>query len=126
MFGISSKGDFGKTLNALKKMTDGSIYKGFDGYGAMGVDALSSATPHETGETAGAWKYYIVTKQGSWQSIEWHNTHRHNNVNIVVLIKYGHGTGTGGYIPPKDFVTPAMAPVFEKIADDVWKKVTNA
>ena len=105
-------------------MAHGDIYSGLDKYGMTGVDALSSATPHESGLTASSWKYRVV-RDKNHPRIEWYNTNVHHGAVIAVLLQYGHGTGTGGYVQGRDYINPAIRPVFDKIADDVWKEVTR-
>jgi len=89
------------------------------------VTALAAATPVESGETAKAWSYKIV-KQGRSHSIEWHNSHVEGGSPIAILLQYGHGTGTGGYVQGRDFINPAIQPIFDQIAADIWKVVTSA
>ena len=107
----------------MTKMMNGDQYKGLEKYGLRGVDALSNATPHESGRTAGAWKFRVIPSK-SHPRIEWYNTHIHNGQIIAVLIQYGHGTGTGGYVLGRDYINPALRPIFDQIAADVWKQVT--
>jgi hypothetical protein len=84
---------------------------------------LSAATPVETGETAHSWTYEVRQSKGSYE-IVWKNTHVVNGANIALLIQYGHGTGTGGYVPGRDYINPAMKPVFDKILAEVRRVVT--
>jgi hypothetical protein len=95
-------------------------------YGQMGVDALKQATPREEGETAEGWYYEIVDKPGYF-SIHWLNSHIVGSykVPVAVLIQYGHGTRQGGYVEGRDFINPAMRPIFDQIASDAWKEVTR-
>jgi hypothetical protein len=96
--------------------------RGLEGYGQSGVDALSSATPRRTGKTAESWKYRVI-RDRSHPRIEWYNTNIRNGSVIAVLIQYGHGTGTGGYVQGRDYINPAIRPIFDKIADDMWRQV---
>lgn len=91
---------------------------------AQGVLALQAATPVRSGLTAGSWSYQIVPNQGGL-SIEFHNSNVNQGRNIAVLIRYGHGTRNGGYVPPNDFITPALQPIFQQIANEAWKAVTS-
>lgn len=124
MISIETKGDHNKLRNDLEKMRRGDIYTELDRYGQMGVDALAQATPVDTRLTASSWRYRIV-KKGRHVGIEWYNTSADDSgmTSVAILIQYGHGTGTGGYVEGKDYINPAMRPVFDKIADEVWKKV---
>lgn len=123
MIRINSSGSFKKTLTFLNKLQNGELYKNLDRFGQMGVDALASATPVRTGETANAWGYRVV--QGRSKSgIVWFNNNVVNGVNIAVILQYGHGTGTGGYVEGYDYINPAIRPIFDKIANDVWRELT--
>jgi hypothetical protein len=125
IFNIASTGDFKKTERFLKYLESGDMYNDLDHYGRMGVDALSRATPIDTGETAHDWGYQVeITKERA--SISWYNIHTNEGVNIAVIIQYGHGTGTGGYVAGRDYIIPAMQPLFDKIVEDVWRQVRNA
>ena len=120
----TSHGDFKKTIKFLEMMKSGDVFDQLDGYGRRGVDALSSATPTDTGETANSWNYELKQGKGFY-SIFWFNTHVVNGVNIAVIIQYGHGTGTGGWVEGRDYINPAMRPVFDKIVEDIWRQVKN-
>lgn len=124
MFKVTSSGDFAKTTKFLKFLQSGDLYRSMDAYGRRGVDALSSATPHDTGETAQSWGYQTGRQNGRY-SISWFNTHVESGVNIAVIIQYGHGTGTGGWVEGRDYINPAMRPIFDKILDDMWRQVKN-
>jgi hypothetical protein len=89
----------------------------------MGVAALSNATPVETGETANAWYYKIVRRKG-YYSIRWYNSHIEDGMPIAVLLQYGHGTGTGGYVQGRDYINPAIRPIFDQMINDFWREVT--
>ena len=124
MIGISTRGDGNKTRNSLLKISRGSIFSDLDRFGKMGVDALSRATPQDTGKTAMSWSYRIV--RGKNPGIEWYNTNSINGgPSVAILIQYGHGTGTGGYVIGRDYINPAMRPIFDRIAAELWKKVTS-
>ena len=92
-------------------------------YGEEGVEALRQATPVESGKTANSWSYSIV-QGGSSTTIYWKNSHLHKGVNIAVILQYGHGTGTGGYVEGRDFINPALQPVFDRLAKEAWDAVT--
>ena len=91
-------------------------------YGEMGVRALQSNTPRETGLTAASW-YYTISESKDGFTIEWKNRNSNKGVLIAAILQYGHGTGTGGYVRGVDYINPAMKPVFQQIADDAWKEV---
>lgn len=93
-------------------------------YAKIGVTALSAATPKDDGSTAASWGYEIENS-GDKAVIYWTNTDQNDGVYIAVIIQFGHGTGTGAYIPPVDYINPAMKPVFDQIAEAVWREVTR-
>lgn len=124
MIRVSSLGSFNKTLKFLDRLRNGDIYKDLDQYGRRGVAALSAATPQRTGKTAAAWTYQIERRRDG-VTISWNNTNGRGRTKVAVLIQYGHGTGTGGYVSGRDYINPALRPVFDEIARDVWRKVTN-
>ena len=125
MITFESTGSFDKTESFLKKMSKGDLYKDLDKYAREGVAALSGATPVETGVTAGSWRSEVkISKQSA--EIFWSNYNTVNGVPLVILLQYGHGTGTGGYVQGRDYINPAIKPIFDKIATNVWRVVTTA
>lgn len=124
MITITQKGSFKNTERYLSKLKQAQVFAVLSKYGSIGVAALSNATPVESGETAAAWTYTIVQRPG-YYSIRWHNTHTHQGVPIAVLLQYGHGTGTGGYVQGRDYINPAIRPIFEQMANEAWKEVTK-
>lgn len=125
MISASASGSFSETERFLGQLVGGGIFSTLDYYGAAGVNALQAATPVDTGETAASWSYKVVRKNGAY-SIEWHNSNVVDGVPIAIILQYGHGTGTGGYVQGRDYINPALEPIFKKIADNVWKAVRNA
>ena len=120
----TSHGDFKKTTKFLEFMKSGDVFDNLDKYGRQGVDALSSATPRDTGETAQSWGYKVSHNKG-YYAIDWFNTHKEGAVNIAVIIQYGHGTGTGGWVEGRDYINPVIRPLFDRIVEDIWRQVTN-
>ena len=118
------KGNFQKTDNFLKKAKKGDYFRSLEKFAQEGVNALASATPIDSGKTAASWDYTISRSKGS-VSITWTNSNINNGVNIAVIIQYGHGTRNGGYVQGRDYINPAIRPVFDKIAENVWKEVTS-
>ena len=121
---FTQKGDFKKTFKFLFKLRNREFLQKIDQYGQMGVEALANATPKRSGKTAESWTYEIHYT-GSSVEIVWINTNENKGRNIAVLIQYGHGTRNGGYVQGIDFINPAMAPIFEEIADGVWQEVIS-
>lgn len=124
MITFTEKGSFNNTERYLQRLKTAQIYAILNKYGSLGVVALSNATPIDSGLTAGSWSYTIVQRQG-YYSIRWHNSHEVAGTPLVILLQYGHGTGTGGYVQGRDFINPAVRPIFNQIADEAWKEVTK-
>ena len=124
MITFKQKGDFKKTKKSLNNMLDRKYLDMLSKYGQIGVDALRAATPIDTGKTADSWYYEIEQDKGK-TSIVWSNSNINQNVNIAVILQYGHGTGGGGYVAGRDYINPAMRPIFDSIADQAWKEVTS-
>lgn len=122
---ISSKGDFSRTFRFMEKLQRILKISDLDKYGRQGVLALQSATPTDSGKTAESW-YYRITQNGESVSIEWLNSNVNKGVNIAIILQYGHGTGTGGFVQGRDYINPAIQPVFDDIANNLWKEVNNA
>lgn len=119
------KGNWDNIEKFLKKSNRLDLRRQLDKYGRAGVEALSNATPVDTGKTASSWDYEIEDGNGQ-VSIVWTNSNVNQHVNIAIIIQYGHGTGTGGYVQGIDYINPAMKPVFDELADAVWKEVTSS
>ena len=120
-------GSFKRTeafLTAMLKL-DSMIHKMLQTAGAEGARALASATPNETGLAARSWNYEVASS-GGIHTVTWTNSDVENGFPVVIMLQYGHGTGTGGYVQGRDFLNPAIRPIFDKIADTVWKAVTSA
>ena len=125
MITFESKGSFDKTEAALKRMTSQEIYKSLSRFAEKGRAALEAATPTDTSETARAWTANVFKKGSTWR-IVWSNSHVENGVPVVILLQYGHGTGTGGYVQGRDFINPAIQPIFDEISRSVWEEVIRA
>lgn len=125
MITFSHKGDLKKTINFLTRAQKVDIVRILDKYGKEGVNALASATPVDSGLTAASWIYEIRDSGGS-VSIIWKNTNIVNGVPIAIILQYGHATGTGGFVQGRDYINPAIQPIFDKIADEVWGEVTKS
>lgn len=125
MISFSLGGSTAKTSAFLKAMQSPNLYTSLEQLAQRGVVALESATRKKSGQTAAAWSYEIEIKNGA-TTIWWLNTHVEEGVNIAIILQYGHGTGTGGYVSGEDYINPAIKPIFDEIANDVWKKVTSS
>lgn len=124
MITFRQKGDFSKLTRFLEQAKEAIHLGNLDKYGRAGVDALASATPVDTGKTAGSWYYEITNKHGS-AVISFRNSNVQNGVPIAIILQYGHGTGTGGWVQGRDYINPAIQPVFDQIVDTAWKEVTH-
>lgn len=122
MIGFKHKGNFDKTNKFFVKVKDRAYLKSLPLYAEEGRAALAAATPKDTGNTAESWTYDI-SANGGQATINWGNTNVNDGVNIAVILQYGHGTGTGGYVPPNDYINPAMKPVFDHITEEFTSEV---
>ena len=125
MISFRHKGDFSKADRYLEKLKESVKLGVLDKYGRAGVAALSSATPVDTGLTANSWFYEIEHSSGS-DKIVFNNSNIQNGVPIAIILQYGHGTGTGGWVEGRDYINPAIQPIFDEIANKAWREVTKA
>lgn len=124
MIRFIQKGDFRKLNSFLERIKE-ILKKGeLDKYGKEGVEALSLSTPIDTGKTANSW-YYEIERRDSSLAISFHNSNINDGVPIAVILQYGHGTKNGGWVQGRDYINPAIQPIFDKIADEAWKEVTR-
>lgn len=124
MISFRQKGDFKKLNSYLERLEEVIKLGKLNKYGERGVSALASATPVDTGLTASSWEYSINREKDS-VSISFENTNINNGVSIAILLQYGHGTRNGGYVQGRDYINPAIQPLFDQIAEEAWKEVTR-
>lgn len=124
MITFRQKGDFSKTTSFLERAKESVNLGVLNRYGREGVAALASATPVDTGLTAGSWSYKIVRRTGS-VSINFLNSNIQDGVPIAIILQYGHGTRNGGWVEGRDYINPAIKPIFNKIAESAWREVTK-
>lgn len=126
MITIRCRGNYNKTEKFLKESKDiNEIRQIMEKYGREGVAALSAATPIDTGETASSWTFEVV-QEGDGISLVFNNSNTTvTGIPIVVLLQYGHGNGRGGYVQGRDFINPAIQPIFDKLAEEAWREVTT-
>lgn len=122
---IKYTGDYTKTKNWLQKMKSNWLMRHLDKYGKEGATALASATPRNTGATAASWSYVIESGPG-FSRIVWTNNNTNGPVNIALILQQGHGTRNGGYVQGRDYINPAIRPIFDKLANEAWKEVTES
>lgn len=121
---FNQRGDFSNTFKFFERMKGLANLSIFDKYGRKGVQSLAALTPKKTGKTSQSWSYEIQRNNGVI-SIVWNNDNFNKNVNIAILIQYGHGTKQGSYVQGIDYVNPAIKPVFDEMAVELWKEVTK-
>ena len=124
MIEITQKGDFSNTERWLARMKDSQRMSVLNRYGSLGVNALSNATPSESGRASSSWYYTIVQRPG-YYSIRWHNSDVEDGFHVAVMLQYGHGTGTGGYVQGRDYIMPAIRPVFDQILAEAMREVNR-
>ena len=125
MISFKQKGDFSKLTGFLEQIKESVKIGDLDKFGRAGVEALSSATPVNTGKTANSWYYEIENKNGV-ATISFNNSNIQNGVPIAIILQYGHGTGTGGWVEGRDYINPAIRPIFDEIAENAWREVTKS
>ncbi len=125
MISLETSGSFDKTKSHLEKLARGDFYRGLDRYAREGAHALASASPIESGLAASSWTYKIhITRSGC--TIAWNNVDVENGFPVAVMLQYGYATGTGGYVQGRDYINPAMRPIFDQIEEAVRKAVTSS
>ena len=124
MISFRQKGDFSKLNKFLERAKAAARLSILDKYGREGVAALASATPVDSGLTANSWYYEITNSNGSAR-IDFYNSHVNKGVPIAIILQYGHGTGTGGWVQGRDYINPAIQPVFDKLVNEAWREVTK-
>lgn len=122
---MSSRGSTKNTEKFLKRMQELDIQSLIESYARAGVQALSQATPVDSGIAAESWDYVINQSKGKC-TITWTNNNVEEGFPVAIMLQYGYGTGTGGYVQGRDYINPAIAPIFDQIAIEVWKVVTSA
>lgn len=125
MVRLRVRGEYKRTakyLDNLSRLTHSSI---FDKYGKLGIEALEQATPVDSGITANSWSYTVL-HNGDTVSISWSNSHTNKGVNIAVIVQLGHGTGTGGWVEGRDYINPALQPIFDELLQSMISEVKSA
>ena len=125
MLSVRQKGDFSKFTRFAERAKQAVRIGDLDRYGREGVAALASATPVETGKTANSWYYEIENKEGTIR-LSFHNSNVQNGVPVAIVLQYGHATGNGGYVEGRDYINPAVRPIFDDITKNLWREVTKS
>lgn len=124
MIVFTHRGNFKNTERFLHGAPKIKYKKLLERYAQEGVNALASATPVDSSLTSNSWDYEITMSNRNY-SIAWTNSNVVDGIPIAIILQYGHGTGTGGYVQGRDYINPAIKPIFDKIAKSVWQEVTN-
>ena len=124
MISIRQRGDFSRVKRYLEKAKRSANLRDLDRFGKEGVAALASATPVDSGLTANSWYYEIKEERGT-VTISFCNSNIQNGVPIAIILQYGHGTRNGGWVQGRDYINPAIQPIFDNIAEHAWKEVTK-
>ena len=124
MISFRQKGDFSNLTRYFERVKEAAKVGILNKYGRAGVEALSAATPIESGLTANSW-FYEIEHGSESATISFHNSHINKGVPIAIILQYGHGTGTGGWVQGRDYINPAIQPLFDKIANEAWREVTK-
>ena len=124
MISFRQKGDCSKLTSYFERVKQAAKLSDLDKYGREGVAALASATPVDTGLTADSW-YYKITNDGQSAKVTFYNSNIQNGVPIAIILQYGHGTRNGGWVQGRDYVNPAVQPIFDKLANEAWREVTK-
>lgn len=124
MIKFSHKGDFSKLTRYFKRADNAAKSVNLEQYGQKGVALLSAATPVDTGLAASSW-FYKITKNNGRTTISFHNSNKENGVLIAIILQYGHATRNGGWVEGRDYINPAIQPLFDEIANNAWKEVTR-
>ena len=124
MITIRHRGDFAKTTRYFEKVKKSARINNLERFGKEGVAALASATPVDSGLTANSW-YYEIKREKGLVTISFHNSNIQNGIPIAIIIQYGHGTRNGGWVEGRDYINPAIQPIFDNLANEAWKEVTK-
>lgn len=126
MIKIRCRGNYNKTEKFLKDAKDlNELRQVMEKYGREGVAALSALTPIDSGETASSWEFEVIQEDDGISLVFNNNSTTKTGIPIAILLQYGHGNGRGGYVRGRDFINPAIQPIFDRLADEAWKEVTK-
>lgn len=121
---IKATGNFDKSFSYFRRLLQLKDKNKFEEFGRKGLEALKAATPIDSGKTAESWNYSVsVDRKGA--TITWYNNNVNDGFNVAIGIQYGHGTNNGGYVQGRDYINPAIRPVFDELAGDLWREVTK-
>lgn len=121
---VHVSGNFNRSRSLLNFSASKKLMDLLSQYGQAGVEALRSSTPKDSGKTSELWSYKVMVNKNSAR-IDWENSHTNKGVNIALIVQLGHGTGTGGWVEGRDYINPALQPIFDEIAESVWREVSS-
>ena len=121
---LKHTGTWAKTEAFLQGIAKADFQTVLEKYAKKGVEALAAATPVDTGKTASSWGYKISRTRGGF-SISFTNSNVVNGVPIAIILQYGHGARNGGYVQGRDYINPALQPVFDEMANSLWKEAAR-
>lgn len=121
---VRHRGNLKRAEKFLRSSSRGEYLQGLDILAQEGANALASVTPKDSGITASAWSYTIQKTDDDYQII-WTNSHVNKGVNIALILQMGHGTKNGGYVQGRDYINPAIRPIFDKISKAAWEVVKS-
>lgn len=124
MITLKQRGNFDKLTSFLERIKEPFNMGILNKYGMKGVEALREATPKDTGKTSESWSYKI-TRENDIVKLSFLNSNRNQDVPIAIILQYGHGTKNGGWVEGIDYINPAMQPLFEELAKEIWKEVSK-
>lgn len=125
MIKFTTSGSFKNTERFLRNMQQLNVRKIIESEAEKGRQALIEATPKDSGLAASSWNYTISQNRGG-VTITWTNSDIENGFPVAIALQYGYATGSGGYVQGRDYINSAMKPVFDAIADKVWKVVKSS
>ena len=124
MITMRQSGSFANTKNLLRRIRLNQELNWLEKYGEMGIKALAEMTPKDTGLTAASW-YYQIVRDGEGYALQFLNSNVKDYVPIAIIIQYGHATKSGSWVEGRDYINPAVQPIFEEISNKIWKEVTR-
>lgn len=125
MVKITQKGDFTRVTTYLERAKKHARIQDLEAYAKRGVEALAAATPVDSGVTASSW-YYKIENQNGKITMSFCNSNIVDGVPIAIILQYGHATRNGGWVEGRDYINPAIQPIFDEITKEAWKEVTKA
>lgn len=120
----SSKGDFKRSINAMKKYSKLTPEKRLSNVGKMYVKAIRSNTPVDTGELANGFDYN-VSKDNGMPTMTVTNSSHPEWPGLIEGLEMGHGTGTGGYVPGIHFIKKSVDSIVPAVSKEIEGVITD-